>query len=103
MYIITILFSEAPTETEQAEIQALFGDKYAPESTDTIYVYVTSKNKDDAAKTLLASTIRPKIYDLHISGTFCVVNTDPVPPPLAEAVATASSTDGKAQEESTPE
>jgi hypothetical protein len=74
MIITRILFKEAPTTEDQATIQTLFGDKYTPESTDTMYVYISSIKKSDVAKTLMASSLNEKIRDILITGSDIIVS-----------------------------
>lgn len=80
MIITRILFNTVPTIEEQTEIQNLFGDKYVPESTNIIYVYISSIIKSDAAKALLASPISEKVYDIIVSGSDLVASPLEVKP-----------------------
>lgn len=91
MYIIRILFKELPTAEEQAEIQTLFGDKYAPESTESMYVYITLEDKSEASKALLLSSIRPKLDDVNISRSYLVQT--PISSQEEQAASTPSVTD----------
>lgn len=92
MFIIHILFSEAPTDEEQAEIQTLFGDKYAPESTDTRYIYIASDNKEAAIKSIFASPIHTKLLDINVSSSSVVATPIATTPLQGEKISTTATT-----------